>query len=227
MTTHLLIHGAFCQGWVWDQTASALRTDGHRVEVVDLPSSGSSAAGLADLHADAAAVTAAMEAIGGDVVLVGHSGGGMVLAELADHPAIRHSVYLAALWPQRGQSVADLLGGAMPDWMTVRDDGAVQVASEPEIVHKALCSDIDFDTFVKDIYPRYVLTSLASLATPSAAPDAGHESSYVIFEQDQAVPLAAQEAMATAATQSHRLPSSHAAMLSMPQRLAAVLSSLD
>ena len=40
MPTFVLIHGGLCRGWVWDETAAALREDGHRVEVVDLPSSG-------------------------------------------------------------------------------------------------------------------------------------------------------------------------------------------
>lgn len=204
-----------------------LRADGHRVEALDLPSSGTRASDLGDLHADVATVKTALEAIGGNAVLVGHSGGGMVLTDLADHPAIQHSVYLAAFWPQRGQSSLDLLGGAAPPWMAVRDDGAVQVSSEPQIVHAALCADVSFSRFVEDIYPRYVLTSLSSAGTPSNAPDAQHESSYVIFEQDQVVPAAAQEAMAASAAHVYRLPSSHSAMISMPQQLADLLASLD
>ncbi len=224
MSTMLLVHGAFCRGWVWDETAHALRTSGHRVEALDLPSSGPSAVDLGDLRSDVEAVTAVLDGMDESVVLVGHSGGGMVLTELADHPRVSHNVYVAALWPQEGQSVADLLGGEFPDWMTAREDGAVQVASAADVVHEALCLDVDRDRFVADVYPRYVLTSLSSLGAPSTAPDPLHPSSYIICEQDRAVPPEAQEAMATSADHVHRLPSSHSAPLSMPQRLADAIA---
>jgi len=224
MSTMLLIHGAFCRGWVWDETALALRAAGHRVEALDLPSSGPTAVSLGDLHSDVEAVMAVLNSIDDGVVLVGHSGGGMVLTELGDHPRVSHNVYVAALWPQKGQSVGDLLGGQFPDWMTAREDGAVQVAGEADVVHEALCHDVDRTRFVADIYPRYVLTSLSSLGAPSTAPDPLHPSSYIICEQDRALPPEAQEAMANAADHVHRLPSSHSALLSMPQRLADAIA---
>ena len=68
------------------------------------------------------------------VVLVGHSYGGMVITELADHPKVRHSVYLAAFWPQRGQSLLDLLGDApLPNWIVQRDDGALEITDDFEL----------------------------------------------------------------------------------------------
>ena len=147
-----------------------------------------------------------------------------MLTELGDHPDVRHSVYVAALWPQEGQSVGDLLGGQFPDWMTVREDGAAQVADDADVVREALCHDVDRDRFVTDIYPRYVLTSMSSLAAPSTAPDPLHPSTYIICEHDRVVPPEAQEAMANAADHAHRLPSSHSASLSMPQQLAKAIA---
>jgi pimeloyl-ACP methyl ester carboxylesterase len=220
----LFVHGAFCRGWVWDETALALRALGHRAEALDLPSSGPTAGSLGDLHSDVEAVTAVLDRFDDGVVLVGHSGGGMVLTELGDHPHVRHSVYVAALWPQEGQSIGDLLGGQFPDWMTVREDGAVQVAGDADVVREALCHDVDRNRFVADIYPRYVLTSISSLVAPSTAPDPLHSSSYIICEHDRAVPPDAQEAMANAADHVYRLPSSHSALLSMPQQLADAIA---
>ncbi len=148
----------------------------------------------------------------------------MVLTELGDHPHVSHSVYVAALWPQKGQSVGDLLGGQFPDWMTLREDGAVQVADDAEVVREALCQDVDRDRFLADVYPRYALTSIASLSAPSTAPTLAHPSSYIICEHDRAVPPEAQEAMAGAADHVLRLPSSHSALLSMPQQLAEAIA---
>lgn len=224
MSTDLLIHGAFCRGWVWGDTAQALRADGHRVDTLDLPSSGPTAGPLGDLQSDVAAVTAVLDSADDDVVLVGHSGAGMVLTELSNHPRVRHSVYVAALWPQAGQSIVDLFGGTFPGWMTEREDGTVQVAADADRVREALCQDVDRDRFLADIYPHYVLTSMSSLSAPSTAPDPTHPSTYVICVHDRVVLPEAQEAMGRAADHVHRLPSSHSPLLSMPQRLADAIA---
>jgi hypothetical protein len=89
---------------------------------------------------------------------------------LADHPAVQHSVYLAAFWPQKGQSAIEMVGGELPGWMAARDDGTVAVSSDLEVVRQTLCADIDAERFAKEVYPRYVLASLSSAATPSTAP---------------------------------------------------------
>lgn len=223
MMTFLLVHGGFCGSWVWERTKPSLEAAGHRVQLVDLPSSGPRADRLGDLSADRAAVSGALDQLDGEVVLVGHSGGGMVLAELADHPKVQHSVYVAALHPTRGQSVADLLGGQMPGWMIVRDDGAVQVSDDAEVVRQALCADVEADFFAREVHPRYLLTSVSSLQAPSTGPERSHPASYIVCEQDQAVPVQAQEAIASTFDRVERLPSSHAPMLSMPQRLAEAI----
>lgn len=224
MATFLLLHGGFCRNSVWKDTADALIAGGHRVEAPDLPSSGADPGALGGLEDDVATVTHALDQTGAGTVLVGHSGAGMVMAELADHPAVGHSVYVAALRPERGQSIADMLGGETPDWMVVRPDvGAVQVSDDADVVRHALCADIDRERFLRDVYPRFVLTSLRILAEASSAPTAGHETTYVICEQDRAVPPTAQEAMSSSADRVERLPSSHSPLLSMPDRLAEVL----
>ncbi len=90
-------------------------------------------------------------------------------------------------------------------------------------MRRALCADVEEERFLRDVYPRYVLTSLRSLVDVSSAPTAGHGTTYVICEQDRAVPPAAQEAMSSDADRVERLPSSHSPLLSMPGRLAEVL----
>ena len=224
MTTFLLVHGAFCNHWVWSDTASALEERGHRVHTVDLPSCGPVASELGDLQADVTALRHKLDGLEEDVVLVGHSGAGAPLAELADHRAVRHSIFVAALRPSRGQSLADMLGGQVPDWTVLRPDGAVQVSEQVEVARQALCADVDAERFARDVHPRYLLTSMSSLATASTAPDRTHPATYVVCEQDRVVPVEAQEAMAGSLDSVERLPSSHSPMLSMPGRLAEVLA---
>jgi pimeloyl-ACP methyl ester carboxylesterase len=227
MATFFLLHGAFCHGWVWRATAEALMAGGHRVEAPDLPSSGADAGDLGGLQDDVAVVARDLQQAGPDMVLlVGHSGAGMLLTELAGHPAVRHSVYVAALHPQRGQSTTDMLGGQMPSWMDFRpEDGVVGVCDDPDVVRRTLCADVEEERFLREVYPRYLATSVTSLTDASSAPAAGHATTYVVCERDEGLPPAAQEAMASAADRVERLPSSHSPMLSMPERLAQVLDS--
>jgi hypothetical protein len=56
MANFLLVHGGWCLGWVWTDTAAALQEDGHSVTTVDLPSCGTEAAELGDWQADLAAI---------------------------------------------------------------------------------------------------------------------------------------------------------------------------
>jgi pimeloyl-ACP methyl ester carboxylesterase len=61
----------------------------------------------------------------------GHSYGGMVITELADHPSVAHTVYLSAFWPQRGQSVSDMLGGGpLLSWIVPHDNGTLAVTDD-------------------------------------------------------------------------------------------------
>jgi pimeloyl-ACP methyl ester carboxylesterase len=105
---YVLVHGGFCGGWVWDDVVDRLAKAGCGARVVDqLPSGGTDPALLGGLRDDTDHVRAMLETIDEPVVLVGHSYGGMVITELADHPKVGHSVYLTAVWPQRGQALLD------------------------------------------------------------------------------------------------------------------------
>jgi pimeloyl-ACP methyl ester carboxylesterase len=227
MTNFVLVHGGFVGGWYWSEVADRLRKAGHRVEVIEqLPSTGNDPAALGDLAADAEVVRQTVERVGEPVVLVGHSYGGMVITELADHPSVAHSVYLAALWPQRGQSAMDMLtGGPPPTWMSPHDDGTLRATDDLELLRQTLCADVDKQSAYANLR-RFLPISIASAAAPSTAPDRGHPTTYIICEQDQAILPAVQEQMAASADHRHRLPSSHLPMTSMPDELAERLAAV-
>ena len=226
MSSYLLVHGAWGGGWVWDDLAERLDKAGHRVTVVDqLPSAGTDPASLGDLTADADYVRGVLDTLDEPVVLVGHSYGGMVITELADHPKVRHSVYVAAFWPQRGQSLLSLLGdGPQPAWIVPRDDGALEITKDLDVAREALCADLDRDQ-TREFLSHVVLQSAAALSAPSTAPDRGHPTTYVITtqESDNGIPVAAQEAMSANADNVVRIPAAHMVQLSRPDELAEAL----
>ncbi|WP_409465020.1 alpha/beta fold hydrolase [Amycolatopsis sp. GA6-003] len=100
MSRYVLVHGSWCGGWIWDRIAERLSGQGHTVVAPTLTGSG--------LRQHLDEVGRLLE---DQVVLVGHSYGGMVVAGVADaHPeAVREAVYLDAFLPLPGESAFDLM----------------------------------------------------------------------------------------------------------------------
>src|SRR5262249_52446090 len=95
------VHGAWGGGWCWDEVVSALRDAGHEVRAPDLEMG--DATTTVDDHSHQV-----VEAIGNlsDVVLVGHSYGGMPTAVAADRVPTRLArvVSLDAFAPRDGDT---------------------------------------------------------------------------------------------------------------------------
>jgi pimeloyl-ACP methyl ester carboxylesterase len=120
--TFVLIHGAWHGGWCWKKLTPLLRAAGHEVYTPTL-------SGLADrahllspqigLNTHIADITALLEYEDlHNVILVGHSYGGMVITGVAEvaAPRLAHLVFLDAFVPQDGQSLFDTIpdhGAAM------------------------------------------------------------------------------------------------------------------
>ncbi|MEP2734840.1 MAG: alpha/beta fold hydrolase [Erythrobacter sp.] len=107
----VLIHGAWHGGWCWEQVRQLLESAGHRVHTPTLPGLAERAGemspdiGLAEHITDAIGF---VEASGlRNIVLVGHSYGGMVITGMADamKDRIAHIVYLDAALPKNGESM--------------------------------------------------------------------------------------------------------------------------
>src|ERR1700722_16607092 len=96
----VLVHGAFADGSGWEPVANILKNDGYKVSVVQHPETS---------YADDQKYTkAAIDAMGGPVVLVGHSYGGSVITEAGNHPNVKALVSFAPFAPDEGESCADI-----------------------------------------------------------------------------------------------------------------------
>ena len=116
MATFVLVHGGGHGGWCYQPVAKILRAQGHEVYAPSLT-------GLADrehLLSDAVDLNMHITDIVKllqyedlrDVILVGHSYGGMVITGVADRATDRIAklVYLDAAFPENGQSLVDHAG---------------------------------------------------------------------------------------------------------------------
>jgi pimeloyl-ACP methyl ester carboxylesterase len=225
-STLLLVHGAWCGGWVWEPLLAELDERDVRAEVIEqLPSAGPDAAALGGLDADVEHVRARLSELGGPVVVCGHSYAGIVMTQLADHPAIARSVYLAAFWPGEGQSLFELVGGQPPPWIVGRDDDSLAITADAEHARDALFADLGAEDAAR-AHGRLVLQSAASFLATSSPPARSHPCTYVLCSEDRAVPPALQEMMSAPADDVVRLQCAHFAQLSQPAQLADLLAAL-
>src|SRR5215469_2989589 len=117
MATYVLVHGGGHGGWCYRRVARLLRAAGHEVYAPSLTGLGERSHLLSpqvDLDTHIRDVTSLLHYEDlTDVILVGHSYGGMVITGIADRAADRvgRLVYLDAANPKNGQSLVDVSGG--------------------------------------------------------------------------------------------------------------------
>jgi pimeloyl-ACP methyl ester carboxylesterase len=116
MATYVLVHGGGHGGWCYQRVARILRSAGHEVHAPSLTGLGERSHLMApdvDLEMHIADVVELLHYEDlRDVILVGHSYGGMVITGVADRAADRIGdlVYLDAANPRNGQSLVDVAG---------------------------------------------------------------------------------------------------------------------
>jgi pimeloyl-ACP methyl ester carboxylesterase len=98
-TTVVMVHGAWADGFSWSKVIASLRLNSIKAVSAPLP--------LTSLTDDVAALNRTLERVDGPVVLVGHAYAGAVIGATRDEQ-VQALVYVAALAPAEGQTVADV-----------------------------------------------------------------------------------------------------------------------
>jgi pimeloyl-ACP methyl ester carboxylesterase len=132
--TYVLVHGAWGGGWDWKHMDDLLTADGNKIYRATLTGQGERSHLAStnidlDTHIQDVVNIILWEDLH-DVVLVGHSYGGMVITGVADRvpDRIKHLVYIDALLPQNGENEAAIRprtskhvikdGFDIPTWVT-------------------------------------------------------------------------------------------------------------
>jgi pimeloyl-ACP methyl ester carboxylesterase len=147
----LLVHGAFADGSGWQEVAKLLEKDGYTVSVLQEPETS-----YAD---DQKYAKAALDAMDGPVVLVGHSYGGSVITEAGNHPKVVALVYIAAFALDEGESCASIEQAVpqaskafKPDgdgnWWIVQENFAADFCADipPALAHFMAISQVPIST---------------------------------------------------------------------------------
>ena len=152
MATYVLVHGGGHGGWCYQRVSRILREAGHEVHAPSLTGLGERAHLLRpgidlDLQITDVVNLVHYEDLR-DVILVGHSYGGMVVTGVADRASDRigRLVYLDAANPKDGQSLVDVAGEvilAIRPMGRVVDDVELVLFPDPEIVKLYGVTDAD------------------------------------------------------------------------------------
>jgi pimeloyl-ACP methyl ester carboxylesterase len=227
--TFVLVHGAWHGGWCWQRVAGRLRSGGHTVFTPTLTGLGERShllrAGI-DLKTHIADVVNVMKWEGlSDVVLCGHSYGGMVISGVAEAlpQAIRSIVFLDAFVPRNGEAVQDLTGPAVKEAAQAalqRGDIAIPPrAAEAFGVNEAdrawvdrLCVPQPIACFTSKIVLTGAVDRIARKSYIRAA-------SYMNPGFDRAL----SEAQSKPSWRTYEVPSGHDVMVDMPERVADIL----
>lgn len=211
----VLVHGGFVDGSGWAGVYQALKRNGHKVAVVQNPTKS-----LAD---DVATTKTAIESMDGEVVLVGHSYGGVVISEAGTHPKVSNLVYIAAFAPDQGESVASLIanpppGAPVPPILPPKNG---YLFLDRARFADSFAADVDAETaaLMADAQVPWGLDALTgAVSVPAWKSKPSH---YLVATEDKMIPPPAQRMMAgRIAAQVKELPGSHAIYVSKPAEIA-------
>ena len=241
MATYVLVHGAWHGGWCYRDTAQALRAAGHTVHTPTHSGVGERAHQSAEnitLETHIRDVCGVIEAEElSDVILCGHSYGGMVITGVADRLPSRIGalVYLDAFVPEHGQSLNALLRIALPPEVAAVFLGSFHSTALAN--HSGLMAPIPAEMFgIKPenrawVDRRCVGQPLATFEMPLLLSGAGAVVThrlYILADAWDPSPFRhfAAKLDGQPGWQVTKLPSSHDVMVDMPQELAAELMKL-
>jgi pimeloyl-ACP methyl ester carboxylesterase len=227
--TIVLVHGACADSSSWNGVILRLQKAGYRTVAFANP--------LRSVAGDSAALASLLKTIKGEVVLVGHSYGGMVISvAAAGNPRVKSLVYVDAQIPLPGESAAELTG---------KFPGSRFGAAVLSVPFTLPGGGTGTDLYVDPTKYRSLFTgpavsaakarALAAIQRPvtkkalnepaTAAAWQTVPSWDVIGTKDTAIPPAAQRFMAQRAkAQVTSIPASHASMLSCPGPIAKVIT---
>ncbi len=222
----VLVHGAFAESASWDGVIDALLDDDVPVIAVANP--------LRGVRADSEYLAGVLDGLPGDLVLVGHSYGGMLIANAATGiDRVKALVFVSAFAPEAGESAAELAGrfegstlGETLEAVSLPDGGKDLYIAQDRY-HGQFAADVPVDVADRMAATQRPIAA-AALAEASGTPAWRTVPSWFAFgTADRNIPVDALRFMAERAGSQRTVElqdGSHAVAVSRPQAVAALIS---
>jgi pimeloyl-ACP methyl ester carboxylesterase len=231
MSTYVLVHGAWHTGTELEAVAANMRAAGHTVHLPTIKGNRPGDAKTGGLEEAIASIADYLvENDLSDVILMGHSFGGIVITGVADRAAtrIRRLVYWNAFVPNAGESLIDMVPAHYAQLFGViaaeRGDGSVLLPFP--IWREAFINDADLETATRayDVlnpHPYKTFTDKIALQTnPAAMPIL---KSFVYSTGDVGLPWHPQMTSKLGSFRMVQTSGSHELCFSDPPRLARAI----
>jgi pimeloyl-ACP methyl ester carboxylesterase len=214
----VLVHGAFVDQTSWQPVADILKKKGYNVTLVENP--------LTSLAADVDATRQALAKQDGKTVLVGHSWGGVVITQAGNDPKISALVYVSALAPDVGQSMATLSksGPVTEGAAAVHPDDKGNLYIDPKVFPSAVAADLPLKIAESLANHQLPLNHTAFEAPVDTAAWRDKPTFYVITTKDRVIAPEAQKFFADRMkAQITDVAGSHASLVVHAQQVAEVI----
>jgi pimeloyl-ACP methyl ester carboxylesterase len=163
VSNYILVHGAWGGAWEFADVVNLLSTDGNKVTALDLPGHGENKQPIAKVTM-AAYVKTVVDAINAqdeNVILVGHSLAGAVIAQVAEEISekIDRLIFVAAILPANGESPLGLMqsddqGQLLPNVKFSEDQSFGEITEET--VRTVLLNDIKDQAHLDRLVPHFL-----------------------------------------------------------------------
>ena len=213
MKSIMLIHGAWHGSWCWDFVEKGLINEGVETHSINLPFTG--------VEDDIASVSNAIDEIDNQVILLGHSYGGIVISGAAEAKRnVDQLIYLSAILLKAGESMQ-------------LDGSKIQIDVDENLI-SSVKKSAAIQAFYADVDPNLAEASIELLRPfPIVAGSKGigeawreKHSTYIICREDEAIPPELQYDMARKADRIIEWECGHSPFLSKPKLMIDFLLDL-
>ncbi|KJZ76530.1 hypothetical protein HIM_04259 [Hirsutella minnesotensis 3608] len=236
----LLITGAWHLPEHYHKLISGLEGKGLRVICERLPTNNGVVPPNKTIHDDVQFVkniVAKESAAGTHLTVIGHSWGGMIssaaLAEFAvarnsDKGGVTDIILMCAFIPSEGDSLAGLFGGKLPPYLVSQPNDTIVWVNPKEHLYNDVPPEEG--TWADDLRVPFGHTAQYTPIKCERVAWRAIPLTYIICEQDQAIPAFVQDMMVGKVEQQgisvkqYRIAASHSPFLSVPEKLVDIVS---
>ena len=213
MKSILLVHGAWHGAWCWNLVEKELKNKGVDARSLNLPFTG--------VYDDIASVSNALKDIDNQVILLGHSYGGIVISSAAEaKDNVDQLIYLSAILLEPGESMQ-------------LDGSKIQIDVDENLMSEVKESSA-IPAFYGDVDPKLAKASIELLRPfPIVSGSQGigeawreKHSTYIVCQEDKAIPPELQYVMAKKADRIIEWQCGHSPFLSKPKLVIDLLLNL-